>query len=200
VQGRIFEPFFTTKGNRGTGLGLAQVFGIVERHAGRIEVHSAPEQGTTMRLYLPAVMAAAPAIARLAPPVATRKLRILAVDDEPLIGKMVARLVRTDGHLVVTATSGEEAMERLRDGVFDVVLSDVGMGAGMNGWELAAHVQRQWPQLGFVLATGWGAQIDVAEARLKGVDAVLAKPYRPDELLSTLQRVCASAALDSLAA
>ena len=120
--------------------------------------------------------------------------------DEPLIGKMVARLVRTDGHLVVTATSGEEALERLRDGVFDVVLSDVGMGAGMNGWELAAHVQRQWPQLGFVLATGWGAQIEIAEARLKGVDAVLAKPYRPDELLSTLQRVCATTHVERLAA
>src|SRR5206468_3306869 len=126
--------FFTTKGNRGTGLGLAQVFGIVERHAGRLEVHSAPEQGTTVRIYLPGVTAAAPAIARVIEPVATRKLRILAVDDEPLIGKMVARLVRTDGHVVVTATSGEEALERLREGVFDVVLSDVGMGAGMNGW------------------------------------------------------------------
>jgi diguanylate cyclase (GGDEF)-like protein len=200
VQARIFEPFFTTKGNRGTGLGLAQVFGIVERHAGRIEVLSAPDQGTTMRMYLPGAAAAAPALVRIAEPVATRRLRILAVDDEPLIGKMVSRLVRTGGHSVVIATSGEEALEHLRDDVFDVVLSDVGMGAGMNGWELAAHVQRQWPQLGFVLATGWGAQIDVAEARLKGVDAVLAKPYRPDELLNTLQRVCASAALADLAA
>jgi diguanylate cyclase (GGDEF)-like protein len=200
VQARIFEPFFTTKGNRGTGLGLAQVFGIVERHAGRIEVHSAPEQGTTMRMYLPGVTAAAPAITRLVEPVANRPLRILAVDDEPLIGKMVTRLVRTGGHVVVTATSGEEALERLRDGVFDVVLSDVGMGAGMNGWELAAHVQRQWPQLGFVLATGWGAQIELADARMKGVDAVLAKPYRPGELLSTLQRVCAATHLENLAA
>ena len=200
VQARIFEPFFTTKGNRGTGLGLAQVFGIVERHAGRLEVHSAPEQGTTVRIYLPGVTAAAPAIARVIEPVATRKLRILAVDDEPLIGKMVARLVRTDGHVVVTATSGEGALERLREGVFDVVLSDVGMGAGMNGWELAAHVQRQWPHLGFVLATGWGAQIELADARRKGVDAVLAKPYRPDELLTTLQRVCAAAQLEDLAA
>ena len=91
-------------------------------------------------------------------------------------------------------------LERLREGVFDVVLSDVGMGAGMNGWELAAHVQRQWPHLGFVLATGWGAQIELADARRKGVDAVLAKPYRPDELLTTLQRVCAAAQLEDLAA
>src|SRR5256885_15855295 len=113
---------------------------------------------------------------------------------------MVARLVLTGGHVVVTATSGEEALERLHDRVFDVVLSDVGMGAGMNGWELAAHVEREWPRLGFVLATGWGAQIDIAEARLKGVDAVLAKPYRPDELLSTLQRVCATPHLEDLAA
>jgi CheY-like chemotaxis protein len=200
VQARIFEPFFTTKGNRGTGLGLAQVFGIVERHAGRIEVHSAPQQGTTMRISLPWVAGIAPASVRVADPVATRRLRILAVDDEPLIGKMVARLVRHSGHVVVTATSGEEALERLRDEVFDVVVSDVGMGAGMNGWELAEHVQRQWPHLGFVLATGWGAQIDPVEARAKGIDAVLAKPYRPDELLSTLQRVCSTAEVENLAA
>jgi CheY-like chemotaxis protein len=111
------------------------------------------------------------------------------VDDEPLIGKMVVRLLRPEGHSVVTATSGEEAIERLRHESFDLVLSDVGMGAGMNGWELAEQVRRHWPQLGFVLATGWGAQIDMLEARNKGIDAVLAKPYRPDELLQVLAQV-----------
>jgi CheY-like chemotaxis protein len=108
--------------------------------------------------------------------------------------------VHRDGHFVVTAVSGEEAMDRLSHEVFDVVVSDIGMGAGMNGWELAAHVRRRWPRMGFVLATGWGAQIDVDEARLKGVDAVLAKPYRPEELLSTLRRIAAAAEPTDLAA
>ena len=70
-----------------------------------------------------------------------------------------------------------------------MVISDVGMGAGMNGWELAESIRREWPWLGFVLATGWGAQIDPIDARSKGVDAVLAKPYLPSELLRTLARV-----------
>lgn len=197
VQARIFEPFFTTKGTRGTGLGLAQVFGIVERHRGRIEVDSTPQLGTTIRLCLPSIAApAASAPVFAISPAVQKPLRILAVDDEALIGKMVARLVRSSGHSVVTATSGEEALERLHVEAFDVVLSDVGMGAGMNGWELAAHVRRQWPELGFMLATGWGAQIDPIEARVKGVDAVLAKPYRPDELLDALQRICARARPD----
>jgi EAL domain-containing protein (putative c-di-GMP-specific phosphodiesterase class I)/nitrogen-specific signal transduction histidine kinase/ActR/RegA family two-component response regulator len=201
MQARIFEPYFTTKGTRGTGLGLAQVFGIVERHTGRIEVDSVPDQGTTVRIFLPVIGAPAADHAVLASePLTGRHLRILAVDDEPLIGKMVARLVHRDGHVVVTAVSGEEAMDRLSHEVFDVVVSDIGMGAGMNGWELAAHVRRRWPRMGFVLATGWGAQIDVDEARLKGVDAVLAKPYRPEELLSTLRRIAAAAEPTDLAA
>jgi diguanylate cyclase (GGDEF)-like protein len=202
VLTRIFEPYFTTKGSRGTGLGLAQVFGIVERHTGRIEVDSVPDQGTTVRIFLPALGAptAEDEVLVAIQPASSRRLRILAVDDEPLIGKMVARLVHKDGHVVVTATSGEEAIDALSHEAFDVVVSDIGMGAGMNGWELAEHIRRRWPLMGFVLATGWGAQIDPDEARVRGVDAVLAKPYRPDELLSTLRRVAALAEPTDLAA
>jgi two-component system NtrC family sensor kinase len=69
---------------------------------------------------------------------------------------------------------------------FDVVVSDMGMGAGMNGWEFAEAVKRRWPEVRFLLATGWGAAIDPAEARARGVEAVLAKPYHPDELHAAL--------------
>ena len=110
VQARIFEPFFTTKGERGTGLGLAQVFGIVERHSGRIEVDSAPGQGTHVS-HLPArgsPRAASGPLASEPTLPAGRHLRILAVDDEPLIGKMVdAPGAHRPGTCVVTAISGE---------------------------------------------------------------------------------------------
>jgi diguanylate cyclase (GGDEF)-like protein/PAS domain S-box-containing protein len=183
VQTRIFEPFFTTKGERGTGLGLAQVFGVVEQHHGEIRVDSSLGCGTTFRLTFAA--AATERMTDSAPPVPAARaqaLRVLAVDDEPAMGRMIARVLRPGGHQLVTATSGEEALERLESAAFDVMISDVGMGPGMNGWELVERVRRSWPLVRVVLATGWGAAIDPAEARAKGVDGVIAKPYRPAEL------------------
>jgi PAS domain S-box-containing protein len=187
VQSKIFEPFFTTKGDKGTGLGLATVFGVMERHGGQVRVHSALGKGTTFRLSFPITQLSARVEAPARDPstqaaLAQRQLRILAVDDEPALTKAVARLLRPSGHLVTTATSGEEAVDRLQTEAFDVVLSDVGMGAGMSGWDLADRVRLDWPAVHFVLATGWGAGIDPVEAHARGVKSVLAKPYTLDEL------------------
>jgi two-component system NtrC family sensor kinase len=113
-------------------------------------------------------------------------LRILAVDDEPMMTRAVMRMLKPAGHLVSVAASGEEALEKLTQQTFDVVVSDVGMGTGMDGWDLAAAVRNRWPDVRFVLATGWGAIIDPDEARAKGVEAVLAKPYLPADLLRAL--------------
>jgi CheY-like chemotaxis protein len=195
VQARVFEPFFTTKGDGGTGLGLAMVFGIVEQHGGTIDVRSAPGDGSTFRMSFPLVnesTEAEPAVAavQLAP---ARPLRILTVDDEPMMTKAVVRMLKPSGHLVSVAASGEEALKRLTEEPFDVVVSDMGMGAGMNGWELADEVKRRWPGVRFMLATGWGAAIDPGEARAKGVEAVLSKPYHPAELLRALVRTDAAA-------
>jgi CheY-like chemotaxis protein len=109
-------------------------------------------------------------------------LRVLAVDDEPSMTKAIVRMLRPAGHIVATACSGEEALERIATETFDVVISDVGLGLGMNGWDLAESVKQRWPNVRFILATGWGAAIDPAEARTRGVEAVLAKPYRPVDL------------------
>jgi CheY-like chemotaxis protein len=196
VQERVFEPFFTTKGEGGTGLGLAMVFGIVEQHGGHIEVRSAPGNGTTFRITFPLVGALAEAekspktSVQLEPP---RPLRVLAVDDEPMITRAVVRMLKPSGHLVSVAGSGEEAIEKLAEQPFDVVVSDMGMGAGMNGWDLADAVRSRWPGMRFLLATGWGAAMDPVEARTRGVEAVLSKPYHPSELLQALARTDAAA-------
>jgi CheY-like chemotaxis protein len=186
VQSRVFEPFFTTKADKGTGLGLASVFGLVERLGGQIGVDSVLGRGTTFRLSFPLQLAMPAAVSEVRPPVEPgsepRQLRILAVDDEPALTKAVVRLLRPRGHVVMTASCGEEALERLAQSPFDVVLSDVGMGEGMNGWELAARVREMWPDTRVVLATGWGAAIDPEDARAKGITAVLAKPYSCEEL------------------
>jgi CheY-like chemotaxis protein len=195
VQARLFEPFFSTKGERGTGLGLAVVFSVVQRHRGQITVESAPGQGSVFRLTFPA---ATRRRRRPAPPVpaapSVRPRRILAVDDVPAMGRTVARVLSLEGHAVTVATSGEEAIERLRQEPFDLVISDVGLGAGMNGWELAEHVRRHYPGVWFALATGWGAQIDPEEARARGVRAVIAKPYRAAELQRLVADLAAASA------
>jgi len=97
------------------------------------------------------------------------------------------------GHLVKMAGSGEEALALLAAERFDVVVSDMGMGAGMNGWELLTAVKRHWPDVRFLLATGWGAGIDPTEARRRGVERVLAKPYSATELLRALAATSAAA-------
>jgi PAS domain S-box-containing protein len=190
VQARVFEPFFTTKGESGTGLGLAMVFGIVEQHGGHIEVQSEPGIGTTFRMTFPVLEEAPMEVDQFPgsdiPVQSARPLRVLTVDDEPMMTKAVVRMLRPSGHLVTAAGSGEEALERLAEQSFDVVVSDMGMGAGMNGWELADMVKRRWPGVRFLLATGWGAALDLAEARTRGVDGILAKPYHPAELLHAL--------------
>ncbi len=184
VKARLFEPFFSTKGERGTGLGLPMVFGIVERHQGTIQVDSVPGRSTTFTLSFSA------AVARDDPPLpagpsngaVVGALRILVVDDDVALAGLAARLVETLGHTAVVASSGEESLDRMESARFDIVLSDLGMGEGMNGWALVAEVRRAWPRSRFALATGWGAQIDPIEARTRAVDAVLAKPYRMVEL------------------
>jgi CheY-like chemotaxis protein len=109
---------------------------------------------------------------------------VLVVDDEPNLTHMAGRVLELAGHVVASAGSGEEAVALLASTPFDVVVSDVAMGAGMTGWDLALHVRERYPGCRFVLATGWGAAIDPDEARERGVDAVVAKPYR----VAVLQR------------
>jgi CheY-like chemotaxis protein len=196
VQQRVFEPFFTTKGEAGTGLGLAMVFRIVEQHGGRIEVRSVLGNGTTFSITFPLLHVSADAESppkhapQLEPP---RALRILMVDDEPMMTKAVARMLKPSGHLVSVAGSGEEGLEKLAAQSFDVVVSDVGMGTGMNGWEFAEQVRRRWPGVRFLLATGWGAALDPGESRTKGIESVLSKPYQLADLLHALERIDSAA-------
>jgi PAS domain S-box-containing protein len=192
VQTRVFDPFFTTKGEFGSGLGLPQVLAIVERHGGTIEVQSAPNRGTTFRMTFPP---ASPPVARPPQPIENpisapkRSIRILVVEDEEQLARMARVVLMQHGHQVVVASSGEQALEILEGEHFELVISDLGLGGGKNGWDLAMEVRDQWPTTRFVLVTGWGAAIDPKEAMARGVDEVIAKPYRIDTLRQVADQV-----------
>jgi PAS domain S-box-containing protein len=197
VKARIFEPFFTTKGEGGTGLGLPSVFGIVEAHGGELAVWSEPERGTTFTLSFPLAETAQSepprqVAAKQAPEPATATstgLRCLVVDDEPQLARMLSTMLRRLGHEAVPTVTGEDALAVLAARPIDVLLTDVGMGPSMNGWELAERARQLRPDLPVILATGWGASIDQEQARDRGVLAVLAKPYRQADLEQALTRL-----------
>jgi CheY-like chemotaxis protein/anti-sigma regulatory factor (Ser/Thr protein kinase) len=197
LKERIFAPFFTTKGERGTGLGLPQVVAIVERHTGRLEVDSTPGEGTTFRLRFPLVARPEPAPAEPHAEknrpisVTTHSIRVLVVEDEEQLARMASLVLTQRGHHVAVSMSGDEAIARLHDECFDLVISDLGLGSGKNGWDVAAEVRKNWPATRFVLVTGWGAGIDPKEARDRGVDEVIAKPYRIADLRQIADRVAA---------
>ena len=185
IKERVFEPFFTTKGARGTGLGLATVAGITHQHGGEISITSAPGLGTTIHLAFAAAPEAAPSAApRAAPPArpveeesAPPLLRVLAVDDEPELAEMIRFALKVARAHVTIATSGETALEALEDERFDIVVSDLSLGEGIDGWQLADRVRLRSPSTPFVLVTGWAAGLDVDDARRAGVDAILPKPF-----------------------
>jgi signal transduction histidine kinase/ActR/RegA family two-component response regulator/HAMP domain-containing protein len=188
---RCLEPFFTTKGERGTGLGLAMVFGIVRRHNADIEIDSAVGKGTTMRLNFPAPAEAAGGVEKSAAPfMVPTRLRILVVDDDPLLIKSLRDTLETDGHVVSTAGSGQDGIAMFRkahdsEEPFAAVITDLGMPY-VDGRQVASAVKNISPSTPVILLTGWGQRL-VAEGDIPPhVDRVLNKPPKLRELREAL--------------
>jgi CheY-like chemotaxis protein len=189
------EPFFTTKGERGTGLGLAMVYGTVQRHGADIEIESAPGKGTTVRLSFP-VAATVPggAVPSAHPSPVPSRLRILVVDDDPLLIKSLRDTLETDGHTVVTANSGQEGIDAFslaqgRNEPFAVVITDLGM-PHVDGRRVASAVKAASPSTPVIMLTGWGQRL-VADGDIpKHVDRVLNKPPKLRDLREALALCC----------
>ena len=182
---RAFEPFFTTRQpGQGSGLGLAVVHGVVLAHDGAVVARSAPNEGTWIGVYLPATMDAlsAPAAPALGTP-ALEGLRVLAVDDEPALARLVARALTRLGGVPTVVTKPYEALALLRDRPddFDVVLTDLTMPE-MSGLVLAAEVRRLQPEMPVLLMTGYSSTLSAEGLRDDGIAGVLQKPFTPDEL------------------
>ncbi len=191
VRSRIFEPFFTTKAaGKGTGLGMSAVLAIVERSGARIEVTSAPGEGTTVEVRFPELSSITPGLVTPTEAVAVRAgvERILIVEDAPALRRSTRRMLEQHGYEVRDAANGAEALDVLAaEGVeaFSMVLTDVVMPR-MGGRELAGHIVRRWPALRVMLMTGYddGGVADDITRQLP----LLEKPFSMNDLLHAVRK------------
>jgi len=197
---RCLDPFFTTKGERGTGLGLAMVFGMMQRHSAAIEIDSTPGAGTTMRLIFAAPVAtgaevAAPAAAG-AEGAMPGRLRVLLVDDDPVLLMALRDVLEKDGHFIATASGGADGIAAFRaalDGgeVFAAVITDLGMPY-IDGREVARSVKAASPSTPVLMLTGWGERMMAENDIPPHVDRILAKPPKVHEVRTALAALCAT--------
>ena len=193
VKERAFEPFFTTKlAGRGTGLGLSTVYGFVKQSKGAIAIDSNPGEGTTLTLYIPCPKGvdAAPVNADTASRIVPQGLSVLLVEDEPEVRAVACTFLETLGCKVTLASSGEQALLLLGpDSRFDVLLTDIALGAGIRGTQLAARAQARLPKLAVLLMSGYSSELLDADRESPRSWELLRKPYSRDELARALALV-----------
>jgi PAS domain S-box-containing protein len=177
---RCLEPFFTTKGERGTGLGLAMVYGILKRNDAEIEIESAVGKGTTVRLRFPLAGAGVARTNITATQDRVSGLRVLVIDDDPLVAEVLRDTLERDGHQVTVTDGGEEGIAAFRragaqGNPFAIVLTDLGM-PHVDGRRVASTVKAESPNTPVILLTGWGRRL-IADGDIPPyVDQVLSKP------------------------
>jgi PAS domain S-box-containing protein len=191
---RCLEPFFTTKGERGTGLGLPMVYGVAQRHGADLDIESVVGLGTTATLSFPAAESAAAGTAAADRPQPARaaRLRILVVDDDPLLLKSLQHTLENEGHVVIAANGGQagiDAFHAAQQGGdnLSIVITDLGM-PHVDGRRLAAAVKAASPSTPIIMLTGWGHRL-VAEGDIPDhVDQLLSKPPKLGDLREALAR------------
>ncbi|MBI5509799.1 MAG: response regulator [Deltaproteobacteria bacterium] len=191
VREHLFEPFFTTKPpGRGTGLGLATVYGIIRQAGGHISVYSEVNRGTSVKVYLPAAGEAA--LRRDAPPPPTSSAStgetILVVEDDPMVRRLAQRVLERHGYHVVVAGNGAEALELFATTEFDLLLTDVVMPK-MGGTELAAQMRNRWPALGVVYMSGYVGTGIHDHPMLEERAEFVQKPFTAQSLLGAIRRL-----------
>ena len=178
VRERAFEPFFTTKGSQGTGLGLAEVYGIVKRHRGHAEIESMPGVGTTVRLIFPLAVRGNPTVEEVGS-TSRAPRRVLLVEDHEDSREFMQALLQTDGHVVDVRGTIQDALAQLAREPYDVLVTDIGLPDG-SGYDLIAEARARWPSLRIGVVTGWEPRVG---AKADG-DFILRKPVRTSELLA----------------
>ncbi|MBI9047738.1 MAG: response regulator, partial [Anaerolineaceae bacterium] len=189
---RIFDPYFTTKGpGKGTGLGLAMVFSIVEEHKGYIHVQSNPGLGTTFYVYLPIIDEP------ISPPMLKEKEvqlygreTIMFVDDEGTLREMMSEILKALGYLVYSFSNGTQAFNAYKKDpfLFDLVITDMTM-PGITGFEMSQKILKLRPEQPVVLCTGYSESIDRERAITMGVTEYVEKPFVINKLAKVIRKV-----------
>jgi CheY-like chemotaxis protein len=191
TRARCLEPFFTTKGDAGTGLGLAMVYGIAQRHHATMDLQSIPGQGTTFTFSFQAEKPLEPAAAAAEPPLRlAHALRILVVDDQPFICEITEQYLFHDGHSVLPLTDPRAALDALKKERFDLLVTDQEMPE-LDGPALAAAAREIQPGIRTILLTGYGRDELVREP---AIDLVVGKPASIESLREAIAEVFAETA------
>jgi CheY-like chemotaxis protein len=188
VRRRCLEPFFSTKGEHGTGLGLSMVYGIIERHRGKLEIESEIGKGTTFIIRLPLAEELSVAERNTEAIRANSNLDVLVVDDEARSREVLLAYLRTDQHSVATASSGREGLEKFRRRHFDLVILDRAMPE-MSGEQTARLMKQLSERVPIILLTGFSGQLDADGAKSATVDLVLNKPITLDALRQSISKL-----------
>jgi CheY-like chemotaxis protein/anti-sigma regulatory factor (Ser/Thr protein kinase) len=188
VRARVFDPFFTTKGTAGMGLGLSVVYGILERHGGKITVESELGRGTRFSIRIPSAEPSAPPPMEETKPMTPRSAEILVIDDEEDILDLVSDILVENGYDVRIAKSGPIGIGLFGERAANLLLCDLGMRE-MSGWEVVTALRARDPKLAVILLTGWGATLAEEKIREYKIDAVLSKPFEMTKLLQTVAEV-----------
>ncbi len=190
IQERIFDPFFSTKGEKGTGLGMSQVYGFVDRSHGTIRVYSEPGVGTRITLYFPRYIADS-TVKENAQDKDENWVggseNILIVDDEPSLLVLGNEILSAKGYRVFTASGGKEALAILKKENIDLLISDVIMPE-MDGHELTTRVKQKYPQIKIILASGFNERVTGKKTNTD-TSVILYKPYKAKELLQLIRKL-----------
>jgi len=194
LASRVFFPFFSTKSQRGSGLGLSIVYGVVVRHGGRTGFEPNADGGATffMDLDYPDTPEDRETTRRK-----RRKsgsLKVLVVDDDLQIREVLTDMLTIGGHKPVACEDGFKALQALEKDDFDLIITDLGM-PGMSGLDLAGIVHENYPEIPIAMITGWGTQLSPDEVALKGIKSLLAKPFHLKDIRGLVSELVPGATL-----